>query len=392
MLIQHGLVHDGTGSTSSRDVRVDEKSGLIAEVGEGLAPRDGEKVVDASGLHVLPGFCQASSIWGVNGSMTEIRPSSQDNDELSDPVCPELSAFYAFNGRAALRQQLARFGLTTAGVAPTDNNLFGGTVAAFELTGTDPYKMVLRRECAMMASVHAEHLKASYGSKGKAPQTRMWIYANLDEWLRKAEAYDPATSEHAEKPDDKLASLHRVTEGELSLWVSCDSALAVSHVRRIAEKYPKLRLVLVNGYGLSADDDWIVERNVPVIVRPGNSPYDKVSLDLDMAAIAALLSKGALVAMGGECVNAFPCREDMLWCAGMLMRELHDSDLVLPTVTSNAAKILGIDDVTGTVEPGKRADLTLWTDDPLATFQARLVSTYQAGEKVYQEGGEHTWF
>ena len=81
----------------------------------------------------------------------------------------------------------------------------------------------------------------------------------------------------------------------------------------------------------------------------------------------------------------------MIWCAGMLMRELGDSDAVLPTVTSAAAEVLGIDDLTGSVAPGLRADLVLWTADPLETYQARVVSTYQAGRVIYQEGDEHTW-
>lgn len=387
MLIQNGCVHDGLGNaTRVADVRVSD--GVIAEVGEGLAPQAGEEVVDATDMHVLPGFCQVISAWGVNGSMTEIRPSSMDNDELSDPITPQLDTFYAFNGRAAMRQQLGRFGITTFGVAPTDNNLFGGIVNAFEADGVNPYKMSVRRGCAMMASVHGKNLKNSYGKKEKAPQTRMWIFATLDEQLRRASSYDPKPDE---TPDDKLAALKRVTDGELPLWVSCDSAIAAQHVRAITEKYPAVRLVLVNGFGLTADDDWIVEKGVPLIVRPGSNPLDEDALALDMGAIAALKRKGALIAMGGEYTNSFYCREDMIWCAGMLMKELHDSDAVLPTVTSDAAKILGIDDLTGSIQPGRRADVSIWTADPLLTYQARNVCTYQAGRAIYQEGDEHTW-
>lgn len=386
MLIRGGRVHDGRGSTRLADVRVDD--GLIVEVAEGLASREGEEVVDAAGLEVLPGFCQAISSYGVNGTPNEIRPSSYDNDETSDPVCPQLDAFYAFNGRAASRQQLGRFGVTTFGVAPTDNNLFGGLVAAFEADGVNPYRMVLRRGCAMMASVHADALKASYGKRDKAPQTRMWMYAQLAEWLRRAEAYDPKPDE---RPDDRLAALARVTSDELPLWVSADSATAVGHVRAILSEHPRVRLVLVNGWGLTERDEWVIEKNVPVIVRPGAAPIDRPSRALDLAAIAALKGRGARVVMGGEATNSLNCREDMIWCAGMLMRELGDSDAVLPTVTSAAAEVLGIDGLTGSVAPGLRADLVLWTADPLETYQARVVSTYQAGRVIYQEGDEHTW-
>ena len=389
MLITGGCVHDGLGhAPRPADVRINDE-GIIAEVGEGLAPNAGEEVLDATGQQVLPGFCQVISGWGVNGSMTEIRPSSQDNDELSDPITPQLDAFYAFNGRAASRQQLGRFGITSAGVAPTDNNLFGGLVAAFSVDGVNPYKMVLRRDCAMMASVNGKALKAAYGKKDKAPQTRMWIFSSFGEQLRRAAAYE-AKPDAA--PDDKLAALRRVTDGELPLWVSCDSAVAIEHVRAILERFPAVRLALVNGYGLRADDaSWLVERNVPVIVRPANMPLDEPARQLDLGAIASLMQAGVCVAMGGENTNSFFCREDMIWCAGMLMRELHDSAAVLPSVTSNAAKILGVEGLTGAVEAGRRADIVLWSDDPLRTYQARVMRTLQAGRTIYREGDEHTW-
>lgn len=386
MLIRGGRVHDGLGAAYTADVRVED--GLIARIGDGIEAEDGEEVVEAFGMHVLPGFCQAISSWGVNGSMTEIRPSAQDNDELSDPVTPQLDAFYAFNGRAASRQQLARFGITSFGVAPTDNNLFGGLVAAFACQGADPYRMVLRRGCAMMSSVYGKSLKGSYGKKGKAPQTRMWVFASFEEQLRRAAAYDPKPDD---APDDKLAALKPVVEGELPLWVSCDSATAVGHVRGILERFPRVRFVLVNGYGLTAEDAWVADEGVPVIVRPGMMPLDEEPRALDMGAVASLVRRGAVVALGGEYSNSFCCREDMLWCSAMLMKRMHDSDAVLPTVTSNPARILGIDGVTGTVEEGKRADLVLWSDDPLETYQARCALTLLAGEPVYREGDEHTW-
>ena len=147
MLLKGAFVHDGLGDTRIQDVLIE--NGRIARIAEKI---DGIGE-DVSGCHLLPGFVQAISIWGVMGNMTEIRPSSNDNDEHSNPITPELDGFYAFNGRAATAQQLGAFGLTCAGVAPTDNNLFGGTVAAFAVDGVNPYRMCLKRDIAMMASV-----------------------------------------------------------------------------------------------------------------------------------------------------------------------------------------------------------------------------------------------
>lgn len=382
MLIKNGRLHDGFGAVTEQDLRIQD--GKIAQIGAGLTAQEGEEVFDASGMEVLPGFVQALSIWGVNGSMQEIRPSSNDNDEKSNPITPELDGFYAFNGRAATAQQLGAFGLTSCGVAPADNNLFGGTIAAFAVDGVNPYKMCLKRDIGMMASV-TEALKMTYGKRQVAPMTRMWIFTNFADQLRKASEY----KEEADKPkDDKLAALKRVVDGELPLFVSCDSGTAVERVREIVEAYPALKLVLVNGFGLTGEERWIVEKKIPVIVRTAPYPLDEYAMTLDLTAIAKLAEQGVPVAMSGTYTNSLGAREDMLWNGSEMMKVLHDGEKVLPMLTSTPAKLLGLEDVTGSLREGLRADIVIWSADPLKTWQAHIVRTYQGGEIIYKEGDE----
>lgn len=381
MLIKNGRIHDGLGAVREEDLRICD--GLIQAIGPGLAPLEGEEVFDAAGMEILPGFVQAISNWGVNGGIQEIRPSSNDNDEKSNPIMPEMDAFYAFNGRAATYQQLGAFGLTACGVAPTDNNLFGGTIAAFTTEGLNPYKMCLKRGIAMMASV-TPNLKHTYAAK-MAPQTRMWIFANFADQLHKAADY----KQEADKPvDEKLAALKKVVDGELPLFVSCDSALAAERVREITSAYPELKLVLVNGYGLTGEEEWILEKKIPVIARPASMPMDKEAMELDLGAMAKFMEKGVPVALGGCNSNGLSAREDMLWNSAQMMKIFHDSNKVLPMVTSVPAKLLGIDGQTGSIREGLRADLVIWSADPLETYQAHIVRTYLGGQVIYKEGDE----
>ena len=386
MLIANGTVHDGKGNAYLANVRI--TNGTITEVAPELAAHEGEEVFDATGMEVMPGFVQALGHWGVNGSMTEIRPSSQDNDELSEPITPELEAFYAFNGRAASIQQLGAWGLTAQGVAPTDNNLFGGTISVVGLSGVNPYDLLIKRNVAMAASVMGT-MRDAYGKRGVAPQTRMWIFTHFDEQLRQAAAYEPKPEE---KPNDKLAALKPVVEGEMPLVVSCDGPVAVAHVRDILEKYPKVKLVIANGSGLSGNEDWMFERDVSLIVRVPSSPLEEAGSPATFSwkPIAKLMDKGVTVALSGEYSNSLGAREDLIWNAAELMKVLHDEERVLTTITAAPAKILGVEDVIGTIEPGKRADICVWSANPLKTYDAHAVRTFQAGEVVYAEGDEKT--
>ena len=109
-------------------------------------------------------------------------------------------------------------------------------------------------------------------------------------------------------------------------------------------------------------------------------------MTLDYAAIAKLLKAGVPIAFSGEYSNMFGAREDMLWNGLEMMRILHDGKKVLPLLTSVPARMLCLENVTGAVREGLSADLAVWSDDPLVTYQAKVLTTYQAGEVIYREG------
>ena len=64
------------------------------------------------------------------------------------------------------------------------------------------------------------------------------------------------------------------------------------------------------------------------------------------------------------------------------------TEKVLSLPTSEPARMLGIDDVTGSIESGKRADLVIWSMNPLTDFRAKVLRTMIAGKTVYKEGDE----
>lgn len=377
MLLKNATVHDGLGRAEVLDILIE--NGRIAAIGPSL-PGEGE---DLTGKHITPGLIWTISSWGVAGSVTEIRPSSNDNDEHSDPITPDLDGFYAFGGRAASNQQLCAFGLTTVGVAPTDNNLFGGTIAAFHAEGVNPYRLVLNRNIGMMSSV-TPSLKNTYGKSQKAPMTRMQIFAMFSEQLRKASAYDE-TKEGVTR-DPKLAALKKIVDGEIPLFISCDTQLSVFRVLEIISAYPSIRTVIVNGFGLTGEEDILAEKKIPVVVRMASFPRDEIAKGLDLHAIARLMEKGVPVVLSGSYTNGMDARESLLWNSAEMMRTLHDSEKVLSMITSEPAKLLKIDDKTGSIREGLMADLVIWNADPMKSWQASIYRTIQEGTIVYKEG------
>jgi imidazolonepropionase-like amidohydrolase len=68
--------------------------------------------------------------------------------------------------------------------------------------------------------------------------------------------------------------------------------------------------------------------------------------------------------------------------ASLAVKEGLDAGAALRAVTINPARILGVDDRIGSLEPGKDADLVIWSGDPL-DVTSRAERAYQDGREIY---------
>lgn len=64
-------------------------------------------------------------------------------------------------------------------------------------------------------------------------------------------------------------------------------------------------------------------------------------------------------------------------------------DQALRWVTANPAWVLGIDDITGTLEAGKRADVVVWSGSPFSVY-SRAELVIAGGEVTYDRGQSAT--
>lgn len=376
-VIKNGWVHDGLGHVEVRDLAMDH--GVLVDPTEANADAE---VIDATGMHVMPGFIDPISHWGVMGSSFEIRPSSDDNDEKSAVSTPELNVKYAFNGRGITKQQLPAFGITTVGVAPTDNNVFGGMIAAFDVCGVNPFSMLIKEQIGMKASVN-DDVKKTFGARGTAPMTKMGIFSLLKEELRQAAAYDP--NQESTKRDEKLAALKQVTDGKMPVFMTCNSVQEMMHVKELFEPYPTT-VIFLHGYGVDASCEFLLDgksgliMTYPAAVRLENA-------GTDYAGIMELHKRGLPVSFAAATAG-WSGREDLLWSAMEMVKQTKDAETVLTMMTHEAACLLGIDDTVGTLEIGKAANVVIWSHHPLQTFQARVSATYLRGELCYKEGDD----
>jgi len=332
------------------------------------------------GRNVYPGFIDPLTVWGINGSTSEVKNSSEDNEELSEPILPELEILHAVNGRALAAQQLPAYGITACGVAPTASNLIGGQMAVFYTDGKiNALRSCAKRNAAMVCSVSGR-VKQAFGGRGMSPMTKMGIFRLLESALRQAWAYAGGSG------NEKLQALQKALKEKLPFFVYCDTAQDRFMVYELLQPY-HVPITFLSCDNLRQQEPYLTNGAASMVCGYDGINFCHVRDRQNPAHLRNIFLRGTSLMASGTGGKSYG-RENYLWSAIQLVQAVGEKETVIKMMTSIPAGILGIDHETGSIEVGKRADLVIWNGDPLESFQARIFRTIIAGETVYQEGDE----
>lgn len=373
MILKNGQIHNGVGRVWNGDIRIE--NGIIAELGTNL---NGSPALDLEGRNLYPGFIDPLTVWGINGSSSEVKDSSEDNEELSEPLLPELDILYAVNGRAIAAQQLPAYGITACGIAPTASNLIGGQMAVFYTDGKiNALRSLAKQQAAMVCSV-SSRVKQFFGGRGLSPMTKMGTFHMLEQILRQARDSDSLSG------NDKLRALRQALDRKTPFFVYCDTAQDRQLVYEIMQPYD-VPLTFLSCDNLRSQEACFADPQVSMVCGYDGINFCHVRSRLNPGLLCTYSQQGVRLMASGTGGKSYG-RENYLWSAMELMRGIHEEETVVQMMTSIPAQVLGIADQTGSIEPGKRADLVIWSGNPLRSFQARVFRTLIGGETVYKEG------
>ncbi|GIX18124.1 MAG: imidazolonepropionase related amidohydrolase [Rhodothalassiaceae bacterium] len=360
-----------------------------------VAIPEGVEVIDGAGGHVTPGIIDVHSHLGVYPSPS--LQATSDGNEITDPNTAEVWAEHSVWPQDPGFIRALAGGVTTLQILPGSANLFGGrsvvlknvrarTVQEMKFPGA-PYG--LKMACG-------ENPKRLYGSKGRKPSTRMgnfagyrtaWIAAQdyrrqWAEYLKKREKGERAKPP---KRDLELETLAGVLDGEILVHMHCYRADEMAQVLDMArefgyrvstfhhavEAYKIADLLAENGVCAAMWADWWgfkleaydgIRENVPFVHKAGGCAI----VHSDSAVGIQRLNQEAAKAWadGRRAGVDIPKAEAWVW------------------LSYNPARSLGIADVTGSLEPGKAADLVLWNGDPFSVY-TKAVQVYIDGVKQW---------
>jgi imidazolonepropionase-like amidohydrolase len=359
---------------------------IVAVGGHGLeVPADAE-IVDAAGKWVLPGFIDAHTHLGVHEEAEGWAGS--DTNEMTRPVTAYVRALDAINPADQGFRDAVGGGVLAVNVNPGSGNPIGGQTAAIKCWGRVVDQMVLR-EPAGMKSALGENPKRVYGDRKETPSTRLGTAAVIREALVEAGNYlaKLAAAEQQppseRKPVDRdlgLEALGRVLRREIPWRQHCHRADDIATAIRISREFG-YELIIDHGTEAHLLADLIAAESIPVIIGPLFTSRSKVELrNRSLANPGRLAAAGVTIAITTD--HPVVPVNFLIHQASLAVKEGLDAQTALRAITINPARIIGVADRLGSLEPGKDADLVIWSGDPL-DVNSRAERAYQDGLEIY---------
>lgn len=354
------------------------ENGKIKKIGKNL-PEEGAKVIDASGKCVTPGFVDAHSHIGGIGPGTE-----EDLNEITNPLTPELDAYYGINPEDKNFEIALKQGITTSCLAPGSANVVCGWVMAYKSAGKD---RVVKRPVAMKGAMGINP-KGCYSKTNQAPMTRMAIANIMRTYLKKVKEYmkkkEEAAGDPEKMPPFDLGLEHGIPVLEKKIPMKVHSYMHdMMTVLEIAREFDIL-ITLDHAQGAS---DFYQELQDPhvqgVIFGPtAECLFPGEGGKLDPECCKGLDDRGVPVAVMTD--GPVTVVNMLLFEMGEAVRNGMDPVRALAMVTSTAAKIIGVEDRVGSLEEGKDADILIWSDLPSCATDAVLEQVFVDGTCVYK--------
>jgi len=251
--------------------------------------------------------------------------------------------------------------VTRALVVPgATTHILRGQAAVFDLGGEQVPASISRAPVAMIAALGEAGAGLAGGSRASAMLRLREVLQDAIDFNRNRVSWNTGQRREYVRSRLDLEALRPVILGELALAIQANRASDLLAAMRLADEF-NLKLILIGAAEGWMVADQLARRNIPVVVKPlTNVPsFDALAATLENA--GRLQQAGVTVVLSSfETHRAGTLRQEV----GNAISYGMDREEALRAVTLRPAQIWGISDSTGSLEPGKDADLVVWSGDP----------------------------
>lgn len=382
VLFTHATIWTCGPQNVLQDASILVENGKITGIGgKILNVPDGALTIDCTDKHISPGIIDCHSHIATDGGINESGQAITAEVRISDFIDPTDINIY---------RQLAG-GVTTSHILHGSANPIGGQDQVIKMRwGENAEEMKFAGAPAGIKFALGENVKQSnWGEKytNRYPQSRMGVeqlirdeFKAAMDYHRKQVMYETDPTGIPPRKDLELDAIVEILQGKRMIHCHCyrqDEILALMRVcdefkihvgnfHHVLEGYKIADEILKHGAGVTTFSDWFAFKMEAIDAIPYNG--------------AMMYSRGLIVSFNSD--DAELARRLNLEAAKAVKYGGVPPVEALKFVTINPARQLGIDKQVGSLEPGKDADLVVWSESPLSNF-TRCEQTWIDGRKYF---------
>ncbi len=382
--ITHATVHVGNGTVITNATIIFEK-GKITAVGAGVAVPKGALEIDAAGKQVYPGLILPNSSLGLREISSGVR-GSNDFQEIGENNA-DIRSIVSYNTDSKVINVLRANGILLAHVSPS-GEIIEGTSSVVQLDAWNYEDAAYSSNTGMYISMPS--LMARRGGRGGFARGMVGgggdpLKAAFDKietiktYFTEAKAYCQQ-KEHATN-NLKLEAARSLFEGKQKLFVRANEVKQMLLAIDLGKTFG-FNIVIVGGGESFQIASLLAENKIPVILDETHALPATEDDDVDQPykTPAQLQKAGVLFALNDMSDNSK--QRNLSFNAGTAATYGLTKEEALSSITLNAAKILGIDNITGSIEAGKDANIIISAGDILDMRGNQLTHIFIQGRTV----------
>lgn len=385
VMLVGGTIHTGTGDVIENGTIL-FTGGKITSVGKSsdvTVDKTGYEVIDVTGKQIYPGLIFPNTSLGLIeiGSGVEV---ASDDREIGD-LNPNVRAIVAYNTDSHVIPVIRSNGILLAQIVPT-GTLLPGTSSVVQLDGWNWKDAAYKIDNGIQMGWPR---KSAFGGRRGGGEIAMAATAGTSTYDKNVESLEKIFSDAiayaaVEKPKDvnlRLESLKGLFDGTKTLFITSAEPKGIIAAISFGKRYGVKKMVLTGADESAwAVKDFLKENNIPVLLSdPLSIPkYEYSDIKLPFKLAAMFKKEGILVGL----TYSKQAYGNLPFAAGQTVAYGLTKEEALQTVTLNSAKILGIDDKTGSIEVGKDANIVVSTGDILDMSTNNIEYAFITGRNI----------
>lgn len=350
------------------------REGRIVAVGRDVARPADARVIDAGGRWLTPGIVDPHAHIGAGSSPTA---ANGDGSNESGPNPGGVWVEHSVWTQDPMFERALQAGVTTMQILPGSANLFNGrTVTLKNVVATAPQGMKFPGAPYGLKMACGENPTGGGGGKPGTRAGGMMGYRNTlisaQEYAQRWADWKKRGSGDPPRRDLMLETLGGALNGEIKVHIHCYRADEMIQMIDLSHEFGFKIAAFHHALEAFKIAPLLAREKIAVVTWAGDwSGYKMEAYDSVMENAAFVEKAGGITAMHSDDVRLM---QHLNQEAARAMTAGREAGLgttpedAIAWITLNPARIIGIDDKTGSLEPGKAADVVLWSADPLSVY------------------------